>query len=616
MRAFLLTILLLPCFANHFLAIEKAELETWNWLPSWRDQADCGPNALYVLMNLEGHKVKLEDVKKLVPLDPVKGCSMEALIGAAAKLGFALEARFVKPGDVYKLPRPFIVHGITSQEKDLGHFIVVTDFDPQKRNFALIDPIRETHGWNPEASVLYNFSGYVLVPKYPVAWRWNLIAGLSLIFCSIGCLLLLYRRCHSVAVTRLNSGTPLFIVILSLLVVFTGCNRTSTEEPPARRAARGETIPLVIKAREFPLQVAPLPGLENCVTDEQILVALKASLPLWHPPSVPSLVHELKLWGKDAVFTKEQVGGEGRGGKMMVETLLSDPLCREHTVRLGAGDGGPYMSDSPYGIHPIQSGSYDAIEYRAETHFGKLTMLMGLANIPLSTPVTTSSGRVGAIADILQDTIMNFGWEQELEFVGCSLAYWLPPERSWTNKFGETFTFDELMERLLDEPLGKGCCAGTHVLYTVMTLLRVDEQVPILEPKIRAKAETWFKRVVTVLEKTQQEDGTWRRDWGETGQKGYLYGDSVLDNITIIGHHLEWMGLAPERFRVSQQTIQKSVVTLVEQIEQQPPLEHRAFKSILPCSHAGVALCQFRQKQATEYVPLIFPKDSSPDSDR
>ncbi len=169
---------------------------TWSWRPSWRDHADCGPNALYVLMNLEGHSVKLEDVKKQVPLAPVKGCSMETLIEAAEKLGFSLEARFVKPGDVSKMSRPFILHGVTSHEKDLGHFVVVVDFDSNKRNFALIDPIRETFGWNPETSVLYDFSGYVLVPKYPVSRRWDFLAGVSLICCGLGCFLLVYRtRC-------------------------------------------------------------------------------------------------------------------------------------------------------------------------------------------------------------------------------------------------------------------------------------------------------------------------------------------------------------------------------------------------------------------------------------
>jgi len=190
-----LAILCLLCSAQCcFASDNEINAETWNWMPAWRDSADCGPNALYVLMNLEGHSVKLEDIKRLIPLDSVKGCSMETLINAAAKLGFSIEALFVKPGDIHKLPCPFILHGITSREKNLGHFIVVADFDAKKRNFALIDPIRESFGWNPESSLLYGYSGYVLVPKYSVAWRWNFFARIAMILCGFGCLILIYRR--------------------------------------------------------------------------------------------------------------------------------------------------------------------------------------------------------------------------------------------------------------------------------------------------------------------------------------------------------------------------------------------------------------------------------------
>ena len=195
MRTVFSAILCVCCLANYSFAgnAAGADSETWNWMPTWRAQADCGPNALYVLMNLEGCKVTLGEVKNLVSLDPVQGCSIQDLIDAAAALGFTLDARFVEPGDVYKLPRPFILHGITSQEKNLGHFIVVADFDSKKRNFALVDPIRETFGWNPESSLLNGYSGYVLVPKYPVAWHWNFFAGMSLILCAFGCLFLVYH---------------------------------------------------------------------------------------------------------------------------------------------------------------------------------------------------------------------------------------------------------------------------------------------------------------------------------------------------------------------------------------------------------------------------------------
>jgi ABC-type bacteriocin/lantibiotic exporter with double-glycine peptidase domain len=167
---------------------------TWNWIPAWRDQADCGPNALYILMKLEGYNVTLAEIKELVPLDPVKGCSMETLLHASEQLGFTIEARFVKPGEVSKLPRPFILHGITSHENNLGHFIVVVDYDKKKNIYAQIDPYRETFGWTPEPSVLYGYTGYVLVPKYPVSKKWNFFAGMSLILCGFRVFCFTYRR--------------------------------------------------------------------------------------------------------------------------------------------------------------------------------------------------------------------------------------------------------------------------------------------------------------------------------------------------------------------------------------------------------------------------------------
>ena len=81
--------------------------------------------------------------------------------------------------------------------------------------------------------------------------------------------------------------------------------------------------------------------------------------------------------------------------------------------------------------------------------------------------------------------------------------------------------------------------------------------------------------------KTQNPDGSWPRDWGETGQTDFLYGDPVLDNITITGHHLEWMALAREEYQPSKECIMKAVASVVEQINQLPPLRHRSFKTIL-----------------------------------
>ncbi len=71
---------------------------------------------------------------------------------------------------------------------------MAVDYDTKKGNYTLIDPIRESFGKNPEESVFMGFSGYVLVPKYPSARKWNLIAGTSLILCGLTCGTMIFMR--------------------------------------------------------------------------------------------------------------------------------------------------------------------------------------------------------------------------------------------------------------------------------------------------------------------------------------------------------------------------------------------------------------------------------------
>ncbi len=358
---------------------------------------------------------------------------------------------------------------------------------------------------------------------------------------------------------------------------------------PARRAARGESVPLMIKAREKPVAVTPVPGLADAVSESQMLKALCASAPMWHPPTVPSLIHELKLWGQGADFTKVMVGQE-RSGRIMRETLLSDKLCRERTTPNGAS----FLIDSPFGIHVVQSGSRDAGGNRAEGHYGQLLMVLGEAGVPLQTPVRTVSGRTGTVADLLQDAVMRFLWTRELEFVGCALALWLPPSVTWTDQFGNRYSFDELVEHLLAIPWGEGACSGTHVPYAVASILCVAAQYPLLSPSVRKRSVRWLSELSQHLDRSQRAEGGWDENWAGTDTTPRLFGNPVLDRITVTGHHLEWIALTPSAARPSRATVQRAASACVADIERLPPVPRRSFKTILPCSHAARALCLLR----------------------
>lgn len=168
-------------------------------------------------------------------------------------------------------------------------------------------------------------------------------------------------------------------------------------------AAGAQSIPTTIasavgiRPREMPIRISRVPGLEDSVTESQMLEALCASLPQWNPPIVALLLHELRLWGPSGSFS-DRVLTRPWSGTSALHALLSDKLCRERT----AADGGSYLLDSPFGICVVRRGSADATGTRGEEHHGQLLQVLGEVAAPLSTPVETESGRKGTIAEVLR----------------------------------------------------------------------------------------------------------------------------------------------------------------------------------------------------------------------
>jgi hypothetical protein len=147
---------------------------------------------------------------------------------------------------------------------------------------------------------------------------------------------------------------------------------------------------------------------------------------------------------------------------------------------------------------------------------------------------------------------------------------------------------------LLAIPFGKGSCGGCHVPQTIAVILRVDEQHHILTSSVRTKALSYFAEISKVLDNHQLAEGGWDESWPGTDIIKRIYGDPVLDRMTVIGHHLEWIAMVPESIRPSHTTIANAVIALIRQIDELPPIRIRNFKTILPCSHAARALCLIR----------------------
>lgn len=340
--------------------------------------------------------------------------------------------------------------------------------------------------------------------------------------------------------------------------------------------------PLLPLARERPIPLRPFSAV-NHVTIDKLIAGnfVFSALHDWNPMPVPVLLHRLKL----ARIADEEVPMSYFRSTLQV--LLSDSLCKQQT----SSYGGHYLLTSKYGVRPTFLGSADSEGLRGETHFGQLLMNLGEAGVSRDEPVFPYNSTQATVGDILVDAVSQYSPEKEQEFIVPALAMWLPDGvASWTNRFKNSFTFDEAVSRLIDAP-NNSACGGTHRLYAIAIVLNCDLNAKRLSPRISVRAWQYLKRSSSLLEERQASDGGWMPSWNPDVASPHLWGSTLLDKLTIDGHHLEWMAYVPENARVSAIALQRTVESLVANFENLPDINYRTFKYQLPLSHAARALC-------------------------
>lgn len=157
---------------------------------------DCGVNALYVMLRLEGRAADLADLRRTLPDRREDGLSMADLQDAAAAWGCRLVGRQVGP-ERLPLDRPAIAW---QRHEGSGHFIVLRPVGETGTMVAVLDFPR------PPRVVDYTellesprWSGRVLMPDDP--WRHAAKLG-------VGCLALAAVAGLSMLRRRLRSATP------------------------------------------------------------------------------------------------------------------------------------------------------------------------------------------------------------------------------------------------------------------------------------------------------------------------------------------------------------------------------------------------------------------------
>lgn len=349
----------------------------------------------------------------------------------------------------------------------------------------------------------------------------------------------------------------------------------STESNPLNGSQGVRRVPIKLRTY-YPAMIAPYPpGVHNQVAGK---------LGSWEGMSISYLVHWVHLFEGGLVARRADTDEIAAVVATLTDTRalerrFGEPASLVKTpsgVRYLASRGDPRFPASSYLLHAYQ-------------------MLATFAEIGLSTetPLTVADTKY-SIADLVADCTANLQLREvsglEPEWAATALALYLPPAKSWRNRWGERLGFDSLANFLLQRPLEKYSCYGTHMHLALAVLAQAHEKFPILsQGAIRGIGEK-YRAMNRTLERTQRPDGSWDGNWMGEGSTRI---EEPWVPVQITGHVMECQSLLPPSWQVGAASFRKAIAYLADAIIEADSSRIRT--DYCPFSHAGRAVLGWKR---------------------
>ncbi len=337
---------------------------------------------------------------------------------------------------------------------------------------------------------------------------------------------------------RLRSGRvlPAIVFLISQVVILGVAGATIGIR------LRSEPDKVAIPAlRPTPIAISPLYDYEVVVTDEQLSRVLTKLRPRMagEKTKINHIDHALRFWGQEAKFQDAQCvsGAEMRN-------LLTD---NNRFVQLygEAGKKKPLLINMPSGGVRVRVAEGDM----SSSHHDHTVASLAEVGTPLDFPIVSPKGP-GTYREMVEEVIREFSINQvEYEWSAMTFAMFMPPSTTWTTKEGQQISFDTIAQRIMRQEQPQGVCFGNHRLYTLVVLLRVNEQEPILSPAVKQEVVDYLRDITQKLVAHQHADGFWNSTWPTAKPTSVVPtavdGDSLSDRIIATGHALEWWAMVP-----------------------------------------------------------------------
>ena len=354
----------------------------------------------------------------------------------------------------------------------------------------------------------------------------------------------------------------------------------------------GTAAPQVVEIpRKQPLRVDSLYDDPEVVSDEELAAVLRQIRPRFAAESIkPNFVeHALRTWDIASTF---------QDPKVMSGVEMRDFLVDHGRYLASWGDDSkPLLMQKDDGVS-IRWGSSDV---SGSVHHDHWLACLTEAGVNRDQPVFTPARRDMTIDNVIQEALRDFQLdERETEWTAMAFGLWLPPTREWTNARGRRISFDLLARRLMRGHNRYGACSGTHRVYSLALLLRLDGDFQILSPPVRDAVYQHLEKVRDLIEVSQFEEGYWPSNWS-AGAKAVEdpIDDPDYRRVIATGHHLEWLAIAPKELHPPREQILKAADWIIANTVEKTHGEILSKYTFY--SHVGNALALWRGTRPAEF---------------
>lgn len=383
----------------------------------------------------------------------------------------------------------------------------------------------------------------------------------------------------------LSTRCILFVQVAAIAGWWTTWALSSTGSREAAPPTTANVIP-----RDQPLRIAGLYDEPEMISDADLAAVLEKIQPRFKQEHLkPNFVeHALRTWGVDAEFRDPAA----MSGIMMRDFLI---------------DHGKYLASWGTDVDPLLKEEKDGVAIRwgreagASVHHDHWLACLTEAGVSLYEPVYVPSQRPMTIASVLDQALLDFRLdERETEWSVLAFGLWLPPTHRWTSSDGRVLSFDDLAERQLRGHNKFGVCAGTHRLYSLMVLVRLDDEFKILSPIVREKVLAHLRDIRDILIVSQLPDGRWPDNWW-AGKKAVdePIKSPLHEDVIATGHHLEWLAIAPKEMHPPQEQIERAAKWIIETTKSQSA--DAIQEKFTFYSHVGNALALWRGTRPADF---------------